>query len=47
MSSVICRSSARIWDTVADTYYYMEATGPLMKQIAERSETFLQGVQPS
>jgi integrase/recombinase XerD len=33
--------------TVANTYYYMEATGPLMKQIAERSENFLQGVRRS
>lgn len=33
--------------SVAHTYYYMEATGPLMKQIAERSEIFLQGGQPS
>jgi integrase len=33
--------------TVANSYYYMEATGSLMKQIAERSEAFLQGGRPS
>jgi integrase len=33
--------------TVANTYYYMEATGPLLKRIAERSEAFLHGGQPS
>jgi integrase len=33
--------------TIANSYYYMEATGPLMKQIAERSEAFLQRGQPS
>ena len=33
--------------TVANSYYYMEATGPLLKQIAERSEAFLHGGQRS
>jgi integrase len=33
--------------TIANSYYYMEATGPMMKQIAHRSEAFLQRGQPS
>lgn len=33
--------------SIAHTYYYMEATGPLMKAIAEKSEAFLEGGQCS
>ena len=31
---------------VADTYWYLEATPELMRDIAERSETFVKGEQP-
>ena len=33
--------------TIANSYYYMEATPSLMKRIAERSEAFLQGGRSS
>jgi integrase/recombinase XerD len=32
---------------IQNTYYYMEATGPLLKQIAQRSEAFLYGGRSS